>query len=157
MEELKLTPSNRKLLRKQQRPTFLLATGIFVTLSALNFLFHYKDVVLGMEMIERPPISQLILIQTVGTLISLTIYFSMARTVLQDLRAGSKISELTKISAKYFKRIDGELTYFVKLRNGIESNVEKGFFSDLKEQDTVNVEYSKNTRLIYAIIPINNN
>ena len=130
MEEIKLTVSDRKLLKKQQRPTFLLAAGIFVTLTALNSLFHYKDVILDMEMIERPPIAQLITIQIVGTLISFGIYFSMAHTVLKDLRSGSKTSEQTKIIAKYLKRIDGELTYFVKLGNGIEATIDKSSFSE---------------------------
>lgn len=154
MEELKLTPSNRKLLRKQQRPTFLLAGGIFVTLTALNFLFHFKDIVLDMEMIERPPIAQLIAIQIVGTVISIGIYFSMARTVLQDLRSGSKTSEQTKIKAKYFKRIDGELTYFVKLGNGIEAMVDKSSFTEYTESQPVRIEYTPKTKLVYDIQPI---
>lgn len=154
MVEIKLTASDRKLLKKQQRPTFLLAGGIFVTLTALNFLFHYKDVVLGMEMIERPPVTQLIMIQIVGTLISIGIYFAMAQAVLQDLRSGLKSSEQTKIIAKYFKRIDGELTYFVKLSNGIEATVDKSSFTGYIENQPIRIEYAAKTKLVYDLQPI---
>lgn len=151
MEEIKLTASDRKLLKKQQRPTLLLAGGIFVTLTALNFLFHYKDVILDMEMIERPPVAQLITIQIVGTVISFGIYFSMARTVLKDLRSGSKTSEQTKIIAKYFKRIDGELSYFLKLGNGIEATVDKSSFTRYTESQPVRIEYAPKTKLVYNL------
>ena len=154
MEIIKLTASDRKLLKKQQRPTLLLAGGIFVTLTALNFLFHYKDVVLGMEMIERPPVSQLITIQIVGTLISSGIYFSMARAVLKDLRSGSKTSEQTKIIARYFKRIDGELTYFVRLKNGIEATVNKSNFSKFIENQPIRIEYGSKTKLVFDLQPV---
>jgi hypothetical protein len=151
MEEIKLTRVNRKLLKKQQQPTFLLATGMFLMLTLLNFLFHYKDVVLGMDMIERPPLMQLIAIQITGTVISAVVYFAMARSVLMDLRKDTKWSERTKISAKYFKRIDGDLTYFVKLKNGIETHIDKSMFPLFNEEQLVIVEYAFNTRLVFDL------
>lgn len=151
MQTLKLSSKERRVLRKEQHPAFLLGFGILLLMTALNFAFHYKDVIMGMDVIERPPISQLIVIQIVALIIGPSIYYFMARNVLKDLKSGIKNIEKTVVLKKFFKRIDGKLEYFLRLTNGLEMNVDKASYQTFDENESILAHYSPNTKRVFSI------
>lgn len=151
MQTQNLSSEERRLLRKEQRPALLLGFGILFVMTALNFLFHFKDVVMNMDVIERPPISQLITIQVFATLIGPAIYYFMARNVITDLKKGTKNIENTVVLMKFFKRIDGKLEYFLRLANGLETNVDKSRYLEFNENESIVAHYAPSTKTVFSV------
>lgn len=147
----KLTSQEKKALKKEQRPSFLLGVSLIFVLSALNILFYFKDIVLGIDGLERPPVSQLIIIEIIAAILGITLYYYLAKNVLGDIKAGAKQVESTSILQKFFKRIDGDLVYLIRLKNGLETTVDKTTYTTFNEGDNVDVRYSPRTKLVHSL------
>ena len=147
--EVQLSKEERKELKKQNKHARLLAVILFIGISLVNLAFFYQDVLLGNEALDRPPLSQLILIETAALLVGLMTYYFPSRGVLKDLSRNIKQVEEKKVLSKFIMNENGKLQYTLRLSNAMNVAIDKSLFKSLREGDTVRIEFAATSNYIF--------
>ncbi|TNF46612.1 MAG: hypothetical protein EP305_10485 [Bacteroidetes bacterium] len=146
-----LTSMNKSTLKKQLRAPFIFTLSLFVMISLVNLAFHFMDVLTGVEVVERPPVSRLFIIEGFAFLIAFFSFFFMTRNVRRDLSSGKKQNEKRKIVRKYVRKENGLLIYQLLLENKRNIDVDQFLYSKLTEGDVVNVSFAPNSNLTFDV------
>ena len=146
-----LTSLDKMVLRKHLKAPLIFTLSLFVMISLVNLAFHFMDLLTGIEVVERPPVLRLIVIEAIAFAIGFMSFFFMTRSVRMDLNTGKKQSEKGKIVLKYIRKENGLLIYQLLLENKRNIDVDQVLYSKLKEGDFVKVSYAPNSNLTFDV------
>lgn len=150
MEE-QLSKSEKKQLKKLQRPSLILAISLFIGITTFNLIIYYHDIVTGIEGLERPPLSQLIIIEVAAGIIGFITYYFLSKKTIKDLSNGKKQIEQLAVTFKFVKNENGQPAYSLKLKNALVVIVNPSLFKTINVGDQVQVEYASETSHIFNV------
>ena len=145
-----LTQDDKKLLRKQQRPAKLLATGLILMITLVNLAMYFRDILVDIDGLERPPLSQLIIVEVAAVLIGFSAYYFPSKNFLKDLFSGTKKVETVEVIRKYLKRGSSKPEYTFILKNKLSVQVDKTLYTEVSEGDSVIVNYVPHSSFIFS-------
>lgn len=150
MKKEKLSPDERKILKRQERPAIMLAVGLLFTISILNLAMYYQDVLLGTEGVERPPVSQLIVIQVFAVLLAFVSFYFPSKKLIKDLSTGLRYSEELVIAYKFVQNKDSKRAYTLKMQNSLMVLVDQQFFKSVQVGDVIEVQYVPESLYVFG-------
>jgi hypothetical protein len=145
-----LTREDRQLLRKQLRPALILSVGILFMITAVNLSFHYMDVLTGVETVERPPVSRLIIIEVLAVLLSMGTFLTLTGNVRKDLKSGLKKSERSGVERKYFQLENGSRIFKIRLENGTILPIGKELYNSVNENDLIEFTQAERSKIVFS-------
>lgn len=146
-----LTSMNKKSLRNQLRAPSIFTLSLFLMISLVNLAFHFMDVLTGVDVVERPPVSRLFIIEGFAFLIAFGSFFFMTRNVRRDLSSGKKQNVKGKVIRKFVRKENGLLIYQLLLENKRNVDVSQALYTKLSEGDFVNVSFAPSSNLTFEV------
>lgn len=150
MSEEKLSKAERSELKKQNRPAKVLALLLFAGITLINLAFYYQDILLGNEDLDRPHISQLVVIELIAIGIGFSSYYFPSRKLLKDLSQNKKITEENPVVSTFVKNVNGQPEYNVRLANSMNVAVERDVFKSVKKGDQLIVSYAPQSTHVFS-------
>ena len=144
-----LTSLDKIALRKHLKTPFIFTLSLFVMISLVNLAFHFMDVLTGIEVVERPPVLRLIVIETIAFAIALMSFYFMTRNVQKDLSSGRKQKEKGKIVRKFAQKENGQLIYRLRLKSKRNVDVDKSLYTILSEGDMIFVSFAPHSNITF--------
>lgn len=151
MRETKLSKSERRELKKLQRPSIILSIGLLLIITGVNLVIHFHDVVTGIEGLARPPISQLIIIEVVALLLAFISFYYLSKKSILDLANNTKQNEQFVITHRYMKNNAGIADYLLKLKGAFEVSVDLQIYKNVKVGDLVEVSFAPESHHVFEV------
>lgn len=145
-----LTREDKQELRKQLRPAILLSFGMLFMITAVNLSFHFMDVLTGVETVERPPISRLIIIEVLAIVLSMGTYLLLTGNVRKDLKSDLKRSDKSRVERKYFQLENGSRIYKVKLENGTILPIGTELYHAVNDRDMIDFTQAQRSKIVFS-------
>lgn len=150
-----LSSPERKALRSQTRMALIIGTSLFILLTGLNLAIYYRDVLTGIGGVERPPLSQLIIIEVAAFIIGLSSYYFPSKKWIKDLSLGTKEEDMSVVHMRFVKNNDGAPQYTLRLMNNLIVVIDKQLYSSLHVGDRVNISYAPQSSYVFDVRKVN--
>ncbi len=149
MTSAQLSSSERKLLKRQTRFALILGIVLFAVLTAINLVLYYHDLVTGIEGVERPPVSQLIIVEVVAVAVGVSSYYFPSKKWLKDLSNNQKHREESTVHTMFVKNNNGMPEYTLRLMNKLLVVTDKATYGSLKVGDRVAITYAPASAYVF--------
>ena len=156
MGKEKFSRSEQKTLRQQTRHAILFALGLFSVISVFNVVIFFRDIILGIEGLERPSIGQFMLIQTMGFIIAISVFYFPSKKILKDLSSKFKNSEVLEVGFKFIQNKDGKPVYTLKMKNALIVTVQSEFYKSVQVGNLIEVQYASESLYVFGVKKLEN-
>jgi hypothetical protein len=151
MTTQKLSKKERRILRKQQRPAFILAMVLLLGTTTINLILSFPDIATGLEKLDRPPISQFLIVEAFSFVLALATFYFLTKKVIKDLSNGVKNIDKQTVVVKFVKNNAGKPDYTVRLQNAMIISVDKVLFKSIDKGSELTVEYAPGSQNVFAV------
>lgn len=151
LEYSPLTSLDKIALRKHLKAPLIFSLSLFVMISIVNLAFHFMDVLTGIEVVERPPVLRLIVIEIIAFAIAFMSFYFLTRNIQKDLSSGKKQKEKGKIVRKFAQKENGQLIYRLRLESKRNVDVDKSLYSILSEGDLIHVSFAHHSNFTFEV------